>query len=78
MIKFPAEYDFIIGIDKLKVTSSVLEGALKYYTLPRHIFIYGFYDLLGFSGYLDMKIFGVINPNRYNNDPTGDFGMGVI
>lgn len=62
----------------MEITSIALQGALKYSILPRHIFITGFYTLLNFTGNLDINIFGVINPNRVNNNPTGLFTYGIL
>ena len=46
--------------------------------MPRHILITGFQERVGFTGDLDITVFGVINPNRFNNDPTGRFMFGIL
>jgi hypothetical protein len=78
LLAFPFDYDFIVGLDFLKVSSVALQGALKHRILPRHIIIDGFYEHLAFTGVLDITVFGVINPNRENNNPTGTFTYGVL
>lgn len=41
-IRFPEEYDIILGIDNLIISSNTLTGALKFTMIPRHLFISGF------------------------------------
>lgn len=78
LIVFPFDYDFIVGTENMEISSKALEGALHYVVRPRFISITGFYEQLGFTGMLDITLFGVINPNRINNDPTGTFIFGVL
>ena len=78
LIRFPFEYDYIIGIEKIEVTSSTLSGALKMKIIPYHMIITGFYTLTNFTGTLDITLLGVINPNRINNQATGTFLFGIM
>ena len=40
--------------------------------------IYGFYDIYVVQQTIDIDIWGVINPNRINNDQTDYFGLGLV
>ncbi|CAK70993.1 unnamed protein product (macronuclear) [Paramecium tetraurelia] len=78
LIRFPFDYDYIIGIEKMQVKSNTLQGALKMAIIPYHIKISGFYELSNFKGTLDISLLGVINPNRQNNKVTGTFLFGIM
>ena len=78
MIRFPKDYDPLLSLDELVITSSVLQGALKYTLTRRDLLIYGFYTMLALSTTIDIDIWGVINPNRINNQRTDYFGIGIL
>ncbi|CAD8049450.1 unnamed protein product [Paramecium sonneborni] len=78
LIRFPFEYDYIIGLEKMQVKSNTLQGALKMAIIPYHIQITGFYQLTNFVGTLDISLLGVINPNRLNNQATGTFLIAIM
>ena len=77
-IRFPIDYDQSLSLNDLVVTSSVLQGTLKYRIDRRDLIIFGFYDFYAVKQTIDIDIWGVINPNRVNNVRTDYFGIGIF
>ena len=77
-IRFPNDYDQSLSLNALVVTSSALQGALKYIVDRRDLIVYGFYDFYAVKQTIDIDIWGVINPNRVNNVRTNYFGIGIL
>lgn len=78
MIRFPNDYDQSLSLNDLVVTSSTLQGALKYRLDRRDLIVFGFYDFYAVKQTIDIDIWGVINPNRVNNIKTDYFGIGIL
>ena len=79
LIRFPVEYDPGIKKYNLEIESDTLEGSLKYIVRQRDLWINGFYlsDINSTLTY-NIKITGISNPNRVDNDATGTFLFGYI
>lgn len=79
MIRFPDDYDPLLGPYKLVLTCAQLPGALKYVLYRRTLIVTGFYDLdLTGVTTISILIFGVVNPNRNGNNPTNRFSFGLL
>ena len=75
-IRFPKEYDNFLSSYQIFAESN-LNGALKIVVENLEVFLTGFYTQI-FSGYIDLKLIGVSNPNKIGNLKTGNFTLAVL
>jgi len=79
LIRFPKEYDPLLGPYPLIITCNELKGALSHKVYHRHVYITGMLNQTIIANTdITITLFGVVTPNRVDNIETGFFGFGLI
>lgn len=90
-VRFPADYDPKLALYNIAVASDDLDGALHFFLIGRDLRItgndsktlkcnnssLGFYEK-AVTGNITIRVWGVVNPNRYDNTQTDYFLAGII